>query len=90
MAKGTDTHHAAPNPTGGWDVERGGSERASSHHHRKADVVAKARETMHNQGTGCAFTTRADGSRGATDMATTPSRHVANCRDSADNRQGQQ
>lgn len=30
--KGPETHHVVHNPQGGWDVKRGGAERASSHH----------------------------------------------------------
>ena len=51
MARGPDTHHVVPNRDGGWDVKRGGSARASSHHDTKADAVAKGRETARNQGT---------------------------------------
>lgn len=51
VAKGPDTHHVVPNPAGGWDVRRGGADRASSHHGTKADAVARAREAARNQGT---------------------------------------
>jgi len=49
--KGPDTHHVVPNAKGGWDVKRGGSERASSHHNTKANAVSKAREVSRNQQT---------------------------------------
>lgn len=51
MAKGPKTHHVVPNPKGGWDVKRGGGQRASSHHDRKQDAVNSAREVSRNQGT---------------------------------------
>lgn len=49
--KGPDTHHVVPNPGGGWDVRRGGSERASLHADIKREAVDRARETSRNQGT---------------------------------------
>lgn len=45
------THHVVPNRSGGWDVKRGGSERASSHHDRKADAVAAGRDVSRSQQT---------------------------------------
>lgn len=52
MAKrGPETHHVVPNPGGGWDVKRGGGERASSHHDTKESAVDQAREVSRNQGT---------------------------------------
>jgi len=36
MAK-QDTHHVVPNPDGGWDVKRGGGQKASHHTDTKAD-----------------------------------------------------
>ncbi|MBN9304811.1 MAG: hypothetical protein BGO82_11110 [Devosia sp. 67-54] len=50
-AKGPDTHHVVPNPDGGWDVKRGGGERASSHHDTKQEAVDAGREVSRNQGT---------------------------------------
>lgn len=35
-----DTHHVVHNPNGGWDVKRGGGQRASSH----ADTKAAAKK----------------------------------------------
>ncbi len=32
MPRGLKTHHVVPNPNGGWDVKRGSSSCASSHH----------------------------------------------------------
>ncbi|TBY33683.1 DUF2188 domain-containing protein [Rhizobium leguminosarum] len=48
--KGPDTHHIVPSPSGGWNVERGGGERASSHHDTKREAVAAGREVSRNQG----------------------------------------
>lgn len=44
------THHVVPNPAGGWDVKKGGSEKASNHFDKKADAVDKGREISQNQG----------------------------------------
>lgn len=49
--KGPDTHHILPNPDGGWDVKRGGGDRASSHHETKSDAVTRGREISRNQST---------------------------------------
>jgi hypothetical protein len=49
MAK--KAHHVVPNPKGGWDVIREGSERASHHFQKKEDAVKKAREISRNQHT---------------------------------------
>ena len=49
--KGPDSHHVVPHPTGGWDVKRGGSDRASSHHDLKQDAVERGREVSRNQHT---------------------------------------
>lgn len=49
--RGPETHHVVPNPVGGWDVKRGGSERASSHHDTKGEAVDQGREISRNQGT---------------------------------------
>ena len=45
------THHVVPNPNGGWDVKRGGAERASGHYDRKADAIDAGRKISINQGT---------------------------------------
>jgi len=37
--RGPDTHHVVPNPNGGWDVKRGGGERASGHFDTKQDAT---------------------------------------------------
>jgi len=49
MAKGT--HHVVPNPKGGWDIKKGGSERASAHFETKKQAIDKAREISRNQKT---------------------------------------
>jgi len=49
--KGPETHHVVHHPEGGWDVKRGGSQRASSHHETKNEAVDQAREVSRNQGT---------------------------------------
>ena len=46
-----DEHHVVPNPEGGWDVKRGGAERASGHFETKQDAVAQGRIISQNQGT---------------------------------------
>ena len=51
MRKGPDTHHVVPNPKGGWDVKRGGADRASSHHDTKQDAIDRGREVSRNQNT---------------------------------------
>lgn len=49
MKKGPKTHHVVPNPRGGWDVKRGGADRASSHHDTKREAVDRGREISRNQ-----------------------------------------
>ena len=49
--KGPDTHHVVSNRNGGWDVKKGGAERATSHHDTKQQAVDKGREISRNQGT---------------------------------------
>jgi hypothetical protein len=46
-----ETHHVVPNPNGGWDVKRGGSLRATSHHETKTDAISSGREVSRNQHT---------------------------------------
>lgn len=45
------SHHVVPNPDGGWDVKKGGAERASKHYDKKQDAVDAGREISRNQGT---------------------------------------
>lgn len=49
MPKKPDAYHIVPNTDGGWDVKRGGSERASSHHDTKLEAVDAGRAVSQNQ-----------------------------------------
>lgn len=49
--KGPKTHHVVPSPKGGWDVKRGGGDRASGHYDTKAEAVSQGREISRNQKT---------------------------------------
>ena len=51
MPKEHDTHHVVHNPDGGWDVKKGGADRASVHFERKQDAIDAGREISRNQGT---------------------------------------
>ena len=51
MTKGPQTHHVVPNPNGGWDVKRGGGDRASGHFENKREAIDTAREISRNQNT---------------------------------------
>ena len=51
MRKGPKTHHVVPNPDGGWDVKRGGADRASAHHDTKQAAITRGREISRGQGT---------------------------------------
>ncbi|MBQ9517211.1 MAG: DUF2188 domain-containing protein [Eubacterium sp.] len=46
-----DEHHVVPNPNGGWDIKRNGSNRASAHTEIKKDAINKARIISRNQNT---------------------------------------
>lgn len=47
-----DTHHVVPNSErGGWDVKRGGGERASAHADTKAGAEKIGRQISQNQNT---------------------------------------
>lgn len=46
-----DTHHVVPNPDGGWNVKRGGGQKASYHTGTKAEAEKIARGISKNQGT---------------------------------------
>lgn len=43
------THHVVPNSGGGWDVKRGGAERASKHFDTKKEAESWGREVSRNQ-----------------------------------------
>jgi hypothetical protein len=45
------SHHVVPNPNGGWDVKRGGAERASRHTDTKKEAENVGRQISRNQGT---------------------------------------
>lgn len=49
MARGT--HHVVHNSKGGWDVKRGGAQRASGHYETKAAAVKAGRAISKNQKT---------------------------------------
>lgn len=51
MANDND-RHVVPNPNGGWDVVKPGSERASAHKETQADAIDRAREIVGNAGGG--------------------------------------
>lgn len=50
MAK--ERRHVVPNPEGGWDVKKPGSNRSSSHTKTQQEAVDRAREIVKNQGGG--------------------------------------
>jgi hypothetical protein len=45
------THHVVPNSAGGWDVRRGGADRASGHFETKAEAIDRGREMSRNAAT---------------------------------------
>lgn len=45
------THHVIPNSKGGWNIKRGGSNRASDHFNRKIEAINRAREISQQQKT---------------------------------------
>ncbi len=49
--RGPETHHVVPNRNGGWDVRRGGSQRASGHYETKNEAIDAGRTVSRNQGT---------------------------------------
>lgn len=51
MTKGPKTHHVVPDGNNGWNVKRGGAERASGNFETKSDAVDYARQVSRNQGT---------------------------------------
>jgi len=44
------THHVVPDSDGGWNIKKGGADRASGHFDRKQDAINRAREISRNQG----------------------------------------
>lgn len=45
------THHIVPDPDGGWNVKRGGGQRASGHYATKQEAIDAGRIISRNQGT---------------------------------------
>lgn len=45
------THHIVPNPQGGWDLKKGGSERVSKHFDNKQNAIDTGRKISQNQKT---------------------------------------
>jgi hypothetical protein len=45
------THHVVPNPNGGWDVKRGGGQRASVHADTKVEAEKAGRDISRHQNT---------------------------------------
>jgi len=45
------THHVVPSSQGGWDVRRGGADRAAGHFDHKADAVDRGRQISRSAGT---------------------------------------
>ena len=43
------THHVVPDPDGGWNLKKGGGERAIKHFDRKSDAVDHGRQVSINQ-----------------------------------------
>ena len=43
------THHVVPDSDGGWNVKKGGGERAIKHFDRKSDAVDYGRQVSKNQ-----------------------------------------
>ena len=44
--------HIVPNPKGGWNVQKPGADRASSHHDTQAEAEARAKEILTRNGGG--------------------------------------
>ncbi len=49
--KGSGTHHVVPDSGGGWNVKKGGGQKASHHCGTKKEAVEVARQISRNQGT---------------------------------------
>ena len=45
------THHVVHNSKGGWDVKRGGAQRASGHYDTKRQAIDAGRKISRNQKT---------------------------------------
>jgi hypothetical protein len=44
------SHHVVPDPNGGWNVKKGGAERASKHFDNKKEAEKWGKEVSENQG----------------------------------------
>lgn len=44
------SHHVVHNSDGGWNIKKGGADRASAHFDHKQDAIDRAREISRNQG----------------------------------------
>lgn len=51
MRRGPPSHHVVPDGDGGWNVKRGGADRASKNFENKADAIDWGREVSRNQHT---------------------------------------
>ncbi len=51
MSNGPKTQAVVPIPEGGWDVKRGGGDRASAHRDTKEAAINRGREISRNQQT---------------------------------------
>lgn len=47
-----NNRHVVPNPDGGWDVVKPGSDRASAHRGTQAEAINRAKEIVGNAGGG--------------------------------------
>ncbi len=45
------SHHVVPNRDGGWDIKKGGYERASGHCDTKSEAIEQGRKISQNQKT---------------------------------------
>lgn len=43
------THHVVPSPNGGWNVKKGGAEKASKHFDKKEQAVSYGRQISKKQ-----------------------------------------
>jgi hypothetical protein len=43
------SHHVVPSPEGGWNVKKGGSDKASKHFDKKDEAVSYGRQVSKNQ-----------------------------------------
>ncbi len=66
VKKGPDTHHVVPDPNGGWNVKRGGAQRATSHHETKREAIDEGRAVSRAQETELRIHNR-DGKIGSSD-----------------------